>query len=124
VRKWFAIWLVSIIPGILSAQDRTVDSLQKKLLHARTDTARVDILNSLSDYYTNRRHDSALFYITQTIELAERIKYLKGIFVAYGRISYVLGNAGFYPQAYEYDLKRLKIAEQLKKDRLLDMAEA
>ena len=124
MRIWFAIWLIFIIPGILSAQETKVDSLQKELLNSRMDTARVDILISLASYYTNNRHDSALFYITQSIELAERIRYLHGILVGYGRISYVLGNAGLYKQAYEYDLKRLKIAEQLKRDRLLGMAEA
>jgi two-component system, NtrC family, sensor kinase len=106
------------------ANENLADSLLRQIQQTTNDTSRVDLLNSLGDYYAFNRHDSSIFYLSQSIELAEKINYLYGSYSGYTKLAFVLNTASNYGKALDLALKSLKIAEKLKDNREENMAES
>ena len=104
------------------ANENLADSLLRQIQHAHNDTSKVDLLVSLGDYYAFNRHDSSIFYLSQGIELAEKINYLYGSYSGYSKIAFALNMASDYGKALDMALKSLKIAEKLKNNREENMA--
>ena len=104
------------------ANENLADSLLRQIQHAHNDTSKVDLLVSLGDYYAFNRHDSSIFYLSQGIELAEKINYLYGSYSGYSKIAFALNMASDYGKALDMALKSLKIAEKLKNHREENMA--
>lgn len=104
------------------AYENFADSVLKQIQQTSADTNKVKLLNTLGDYYSLIRQDSSIFYLIQSIELAEKINDLSGSYTAYNRMAFVLNSAGNYGKALEMALKGLKVAEKLKSRRELSMA--
>ena len=115
--------MVSIHMSPAHGQINLLDSLQRQIQITTNDTTKVDLLNSLGYYFTFIRQDSSVFYLAQSIELAEKIGYLNGIQLGYVNLAIVLNTTSNYPKALEMALKSLKIAEQLTMNRQSSMAE-
>jgi two-component system, NtrC family, sensor kinase len=104
--------------------DNFGDSIRNLIEHSSNDTTRVDLLNSLGNYFAFIRQDSSIFYLAKAIELGETINYQNGCQAGYVKMAFVLNSAGNYGKALEMALKSLKIAEKLKTDRLIRMADS
>jgi two-component system, NtrC family, sensor kinase len=100
------------------------DSIRNLLQDASNDTTRVDLLNSLGAHFAFIRQDSSIFYLAKAIELGEKINYLNGCHAGYVEMAFVLNSAGNYGKALDIAYKSLKIAEKLKTDRQIRMAES
>ena len=116
--------MVSLHMSLAHGQKNFVDSLQRKIQITTNDTTKVNLLNSLGYYYTFIRQDSSIFYLAQSIELAEKIDYPNGSQLGYVNLAIVLNTASNYPKSLEMALKSLKIAEQLTTNRQSSMAES
>jgi hypothetical protein len=68
------------------ANENLAHSLLRQIESATNDTARVELLNSLGDYYAFIRQDSSIFYLGQSIELAEKINYPYGSYSGYSNL--------------------------------------
>lgn len=64
------------------SQSREVDSLQKLLKAAATDSSRVDLLNALSKSFFNDNPDTSIAIATTSKKLAEQINYKPGLALA------------------------------------------
>ncbi len=93
------------------AQLSYIDSLLQELENSKHDTIKIDLLTALSQYYSDSKPDSSVYFAEQRVTLTRKLN-LKleevdaSVFVAYGSV-----NVGNYPQALEYLLNALKIAE-------------
>src|SRR5262245_4476374 len=67
------------------------DSLLNVIQHSKEDTNKVNTLYELSFSYINTSPDSVLFYGTQSLELAKKINYQKGV----ANADYALGAGSF-----------------------------
>jgi signal transduction histidine kinase len=123
MKKVSFIVMVLLHMSLAHGQINMLDSLQRQIQITTNDTTKVDLLNSLGYYFTFIRQDSSVFYLAQSIELAEKIDYPNGSQLGYVNLAIVLNTTSNYPKALEMALKSLKIAEQLTTNRQSSMAE-
>lgn len=97
----------------LPAQVSPVDSLLSILKTAKEDTNKVNILFQLSEQCVV---EDILKYAQQSLALAEKLKYEKGIANAYNNIAFVYHNQGQIQKALEYYSQALAIQEKIKND--------
>ena len=90
----------------LPAQVSPVDSLLSILKTAKEDTNKVNILFQLSEQCVV---EDILKYAQQSLALAEKLKYEKGIANAYNNIAFVYHNQGQIQKALEYYAEALAI---------------
>jgi serine phosphatase RsbU (regulator of sigma subunit)/uncharacterized protein HemY len=88
-----------------------IDSLSN-LLNSANDTSKVLILNQLAWNCRNSDLSQAVAYGEQSIELAQSIKYYRGLAEAYNMVGVVQRNIGNYSKATDFYFKALKVAEQ------------
>jgi signal transduction histidine kinase len=99
-----------ISTGIL----QNIDSVRNVLKTANNDTVRVDALVRLSNYYKFNRPDSAIYYSTEALTLANQIKYEEGIISAMTFLSISHQTLGNYPRALQIALQGIKLTEKYK----------
>ena len=100
-------------PGLLSAQNHTVDSLKKELQWAKEDSAGVNILNSLGEVLSNEGYnDSAKKYVAVAEKLAEKINYKNGLAKALNITGLIYDNEGNYELALQNYLQSLSIRKE------------
>src|SRR5580698_3436470 len=98
------------------------DSLLQQLKTEKDDTAKVLTLCDLAQYHAYTQSDSNLFYVNKATELAEKINYPYGKLQASIELFFDANFKSNYTRALEIALKNLKIASELKNDRLYQMA--
>lgn len=91
----------------------TIDSLKKEITHAQDDTGKVILLDMLSYRYSTIDVDEGLKAGNQTLQLAEQLKWERGIALANNEISINNKEKGNYTEALAYAQKALKIYEEL-----------
>lgn len=120
------LFFIFLFPFLLSAQDRTVDSLKLALKNAKHDTTRCNILNELVESPANGNDTVWTIYNNQLLLLAEKgaiisssTKTLKDTYLKY--LSNALYNKGWLaeihgdiPKALEYLQRGLKSLEETK----------
>ncbi|NHM06485.1 tetratricopeptide repeat protein [Flavobacterium sp. CYK-4] len=92
------------------------DSLKRVFLIAKTDTAKVNILNKMADAFKESNPDSTSFYALKAEALAKQARYDFGVASAYinsGNANIILGN---YRQANQYFSKAQSLFESLLHD--------
>lgn len=94
-------------------QQNKIDSLLFLLKKDSPDTNKVTHLNALGWEYKYRNPDTSYILLSQSLALAKKIKWEKGIANALGNIGGYNLNQGNYPKALDYYLKALKIDEAL-----------
>jgi serine phosphatase RsbU (regulator of sigma subunit) len=103
-----------ILLGNYSANAQSLtDSLLKVVRTTSFDTARVEAYNELIWEYYGSNNDSALFYGKKSIELAERIGYLKGLSNAHRYTGNVYEQMSDYAKALFHQQRGLDIAESI-----------
>ena len=104
MKKLFFLFIVLLsLPNHLFSQDHLhIDSLLTILKSAKDDTNKVNLYGRLIDYYTDVNYNSALILCTPALQLAEKLKWDKGIahvkFLT-GRVNWRKGN---FDQALQY----------------------
>ena len=114
-----AICFLLVSTNLIAQKKANVDSLKRLLLSAKTDTARMNLLNKLSRAYEEFKPDSVIYFAKQLLALswANRVDF--NIAIAMGRISYAEYNKGNYAEALKFGLQEVKIFEKQKDPKAL-----
>lgn len=100
--------------NLLAKKQNQIDSLISVLQIAKTDTAKVNILNDISWKYTNTgNYEQAMQYADEALNQAKIINYKKGIAHAYNNLGIIYVYQGNYEKALENNLNSLKIKEDI-----------
>ena len=91
-----------------------LDSLLAELPRAKPDTNRVKLLNAISSTYSRINNpNEGINYANQSLVLAQRLAWKKGMVAAYNGLGNSYKNKSDYPQALRAYLSGLKIAEEI-----------
>jgi signal transduction histidine kinase len=115
IRGLIVIILVSF--ALNSFSQNAEDSLRKLLIKAK-DTSRINVLNQLSVYYSERNDSISLGYANKAIELSDRLNFLKGKANALNTKGIVYDILGNYDSALFYYNNSLKIANTIQNNQL------
>jgi adenylate cyclase len=113
-------YLLLIILGLLFSKaaysqkqgQARIDSLLKELPKQKEDTNKVNLLNSLSYAYANINPTEGLKFGQQSLDLAIKLDWEKGIASALNRIGLNYNSKSDYSKALEYYLKSLALFEK------------
>ncbi|WP_041951937.1 tetratricopeptide repeat-containing sensor histidine kinase, partial [Spirosoma spitsbergense] len=115
--------LLSLTDGVAFAQPKAgqalLDSLLAELPRSKPDTNRVNLLNDIGNEYRNSNLNEGVNYANQSLVLARRLTWKKGMAASYTRLGNSYTIKSDYPQALSYFLSGLKIAEELKDKSLI-----
>ncbi|MES2837254.1 MAG: tetratricopeptide repeat protein [Bacteroidota bacterium] len=95
------------------AEKNSIDSIQKILLKSKEDTTKVNLLNALSDEYSNSDFNKSLKYAEEAVKLAEKLNYKKGLSVSLNNVGNAIMSQGNYKKSIDYFIKALKVAEEI-----------
>jgi two-component system NtrC family sensor kinase len=114
MKLFFLSFLMAFLSGSFCfAQSRQeIDSLKHELSIAKHDTSRVLIMVDLAANYQNTNPDSALMYGQQALDLAQKIKFLRGQARAFHRLGSTNRVIGDLPKALSLIYNGLQIAEE------------
>ncbi len=112
--RWiiFILFFFFFLPAGITAQNKTVDSLQNLINKEKTDTAKVKLIRQLARIVNGYDPGSALIYSQQALSLATAIKYSEGQSKLLGDMAYIYNTMGNYPKALELNLLKLKLDEK------------
>jgi class 3 adenylate cyclase len=96
-----------------NAQDEKATLLLNDLAKSTADSQKVNILNNLSKYYLSSSPEKAKNYGIASMQLAEKIKYNKGLALAYKNIGLADYTLGKYAETIEYFGQSLKVYETI-----------
>ncbi|MGI8952563.1 MAG: tetratricopeptide repeat-containing sensor histidine kinase [Chitinophagaceae bacterium] len=102
-------FLITLFLQHLYAQNKKIDSINNLIANAKTDTARINLLNEKARVYTENNLDSAINISSTAIEKAKQIQYQKGEANAYN----MLGIALTYKGSFALAAANYKAAEQI-----------
>src|SRR5690349_1635595 len=106
---FISLWFSTI--SEVMAQKSVMDSLLLALNTAKEDTNKVNLLYQLSEKCESQ--EDILLYAEQSLALAQKLSYKKGIANAFNNIGYVYDNLGQIQKALEYYSSSLKLQEEL-----------
>jgi signal transduction histidine kinase len=113
--------LLALIVLQVSAQ-HYYDGLHQQLKIEKDDTSKVLTLCDLAHYHAYTQSDSSQFYIDKAVELSEKINYPYGKLQALAAEFFAANFKSNYNKVLEIALNNLKVASELKDDRLYQMA--
>lgn len=109
----FAFFLFTLFNSSGLGQNRQeADSLRHELAIAKQDTNRVLILVELAINYQNANPDSAMLYGKQSLDLAQKITFLRGQARAYHSLAIINSLIGDMSKGFDLVFKSLQIAEE------------
>jgi signal transduction histidine kinase len=91
---------------------KQVADLKSQFITAKQDTVRVLLLAELAVLYQNANPDSAKIYAQQALDLAQKIKFLRGQARAYQVLGIITNVLGDIPNGFDFAYKGLQIAEE------------
>lgn len=112
----FLLWCIPVSATFAQrkAGQARLDSLLAELPRAKPDTNRVKLLNLISANYSRINSNEGINYANQSLVLARRLTWKKGIAFAYTILGNNYSSKSDYPQALASHLSGLKIAEEIK----------
>lgn len=109
------IFLLAVLgSGSLKAQDRATDSLKVLLSKAKSDSARVEVLNKLSFVLGTVDADKALAYGNQSIALAKKAGFKRGLAHALNNMGILYDQQGKSDSALVYYKVSVEISRKIK----------
>ncbi|MES1214113.1 MAG: adenylate/guanylate cyclase domain-containing protein [Bacteroidota bacterium] len=99
MKFWIPLILMLALSGNVVAQN--IDSLKSNLTLAKDDSARVDILLQISNYFLSTEPKEAVPYATEAIELATKINYQTGLAKSLKSIGIAYYQQSQYKEAIE-----------------------
>ena len=111
MKIYIKIALLLLLPVFVLAQSgqKKLDSLHIALKNAANDTIRMDVYFQLGLFYNEINRDSSLFYLDQSIPIAQKLKLKLNEAQALDNKGYMLMHLGNYPRSLESFLQALKI---------------
>ena len=109
MKKMMLIMLMISLPILGQAR---VDSLEALVMAAAEDTAKVNLLNELSEAMQKKDLGLVLKYAQQALELAEKLNHKKGEATALNNIAFGNIFLGNNEVALEYAIKSLQVSEE------------
>ncbi|WP_291084173.1 tetratricopeptide repeat protein [Flavobacterium sp. BFFFF1] len=106
-------FLLKSLTGFGQSAVTTIDSLKRVLAVSKTDTVKVNILNSIADQYKESYPDSTAVYALKAATLSRKANYEFGLATSYinsGNGNIILGN---YKEAKDYFVKAQTVFEKL-----------
>src|SRR5690349_17150794 len=110
----FLFLLVALLPTYCLSQNMLVDSLERIIVMANDDSARVLLLIELSEQYTNTGDNRSLATAIRALDLSNKLNYNLGKIESYRTIGDIHRERNNFSTAHEYLSKGLDIAEKLK----------
>lgn len=120
--KALAIFILLLLPFSAISQTANLDSLVKVTALMKNDTTKANNLILISNRYRTEKidHPNAKKYAELSKQLAEQIKYQKGIFKASIALAYVTRDMGLHPQGIEllkqalvfFETNKMLVADQ------------
>lgn len=118
MKKWFLLIISIAFTSNLFSQQKSIDSLQHLLTSVNTDTAKVNLLNSVSKKYREaNNYDAAIKNANEALLLAKQIDFKKGIADSYENI----GNNFMEQNHYEDGIKNNLLAFHIREELLLNL---
>lgn len=105
-------FLVLFVCISLVAQNNTIDSLEKLLSISEEDTNRIELLNQLSYYYLYIDTAKVKEFDRQSLELSQKLNYVKGIALAYVSMGNAFYSTTEYDKALKFYYLSLEIAKK------------
>lgn len=113
MQGFFLVLIFSFESGHSYSQSKTIDSLTRQLeIHASEDTARVNILNNLSDQYKHLDFHKSLSFAEEALRIGERLSYSRGIALANYRKAFCYWALGDTKLSIEKALLAAQLSEQ------------
>lgn len=113
MKTLFLAFLLALIGTVGFTQSRQeIDSLRHELARAKHDSNRVLALVELAFIYQNANPDTALRYGQQALDLAQKIKFLRGQARAFHALGIANRLIGDLPKGFDLVFKGLQIAEE------------
>ena len=91
-----------------------LETLQKTLHDARTDTGKVSGLIGMAAYYSLTRADSTIYFAKRAMDLSEKIHYPWGTFMGHRAIFYIYMALGMYPKALELANQNKRLVDEVR----------
>jgi serine phosphatase RsbU (regulator of sigma subunit)/Tfp pilus assembly protein PilF len=110
VKKFILVILVSFTSTIYSQKDKSI-LLWNKFVHANSDTQRVNTLNELFSLYDENNNDSAFKIAEQSLQLSNKINYVRGQAAANNNIGKIYYYQGNNTKALTYYLAAVNVLE-------------
>jgi len=109
---FFVVQLNFITFHCLAQDKKLVDSLQALLKTVKQDTTKVILLNKIAEVYLGNTPDQVIKYANQSLTLAKKIAYKKGIGDSYNCLGVFYWYKADYVIALDYFKNNLKIGEE------------
>jgi hypothetical protein len=110
MKRWIYVVLLSISTLFSYGQSKRIDSLRYKLSIAKTDTAKITLLEQIAFFSSNT--DSVFFYAQKALVLLNKIDFPRGKILTYRTLGLAYENNGNFPMALKSYLSVLEIAEK------------
>lgn len=105
--------LISIVIGSTGYCQRYIDSLRIAFNKSTNDTSRVILLTEFATYCEYTGKDSNEYYVNEARNLARKIDFKNGIFLANRSLFFAYNLKANYPKALELALQNLKFTDSL-----------
>lgn len=112
--KRIVFFFLLLFTWIKAVKPQNIDSLKQSLFIAQDDTNRVFSLLRLSNAYCNFERDTAMQYAQEALTLAQESNFDKGEAQSLNMVGSILEGISNYPGSFDYRIKSLKIAEEIK----------
>lgn len=106
--KTLSIFLLALMPHLVSAQQSVIDSLLTELHAAKEDTTKVILFNELAGLYLGLDAVNSMKYSSQANDLAEKLSYSAGLSTSYrhlGKGHFLQGNLDESEANYKLAMK-------------------
>jgi signal transduction histidine kinase len=117
VKKKLNLFLFLGLPILAVAQQSTLDDLKRQLANAQNDSGRYRIYGRLSDFYIEKKIDSALFFVEQCLLLSRKNKKKLNEASSLNGKGLCLRHMGLYPEAFQCYLEGFEIAQDEKSEK-------
>ncbi|HEY0031445.1 MAG TPA: tetratricopeptide repeat protein [Bacteroidia bacterium] len=109
--------------GLLKAQSPEIDSLQQILKTAKVDTAKVNLLNQLSEsYWKKDLLDKAHSYAQEAMALSDKLAFKRGSVKAHLNFLHVYDNQGEVTRCIEHAGEAIAVSSSINDQRLMALA--
>jgi len=116
MRFWLTI-IILVFIKLASAQPAYEDSLRAEVVSAKDDSSKIKLWSELSNYFSNNKLDSAVYYSQKVINYSQAQQYKYGEALGFLMLASALDRMGNYPKSLEMILKGKSLAEELKQNK-------
>lgn len=116
MKNFYRVLLILVVAGIFQrsiAQEKKEGTLLASLSTAKDDSNKVNLLLDLSKYYLGTAPEDARNYGMKAVELAQSLRYQRGLALALKNVGSAYYTLGKYPETLTYFGQALKIYDSI-----------